>query len=46
MIDLQDIRSLALAAEQTRKRPGGVANQALDAAIKALPEVERKEGVA
>ena len=35
-----------IAAEQTRKRPGGVANQALDAALKALPEVERKEGVA
>ena len=36
-----------IAAEQTRRRPGGVSNQALDAALKALPEIqERKEGVA
>ena len=35
-----------IAAEQTRRRPGGVSNQALDAALKALPDVERKEGAA
>lgn len=36
-----------IAAAESRRRPGGVSNQALDAALKALPEIqERKEGVA
>ena len=31
-----------IAAEMTRRRPGGVSNQALDAALKVLPEIQER----
>jgi len=31
-----------IAAEMTRRRPGGVSNQALDAALRALPEIQER----